>query len=132
MLLQDLLEMSSQDAFICRNFLNKIFNRLGNFDVNLGVHFRDRLLDRENEVTLQDLMLTFSKFVKKYQKTILEEPKKHLFIATIKDNETQLNIPFQVLFDERKNKYYMKTITIMRKDPSTFGVDNFGGIELYV
>lgn len=133
MLLQDIMEMSGQEASIVRSIIFNTFKKYNVSDVLLGVHFRERLQDREEQVSAQEIINAFIKARDKYGASIFDIPPGHSEKTwVVQDFETNLNIPIVVRLDARTNKYHIHGTTIMRKKPSSFKFDNFDATSLPV
>lgn len=95
-------------------------------DVEFSRHFVERLLGREQRVTIEEIVGAFAKLKGKYKKRLLSAKKKPDYEAVLKDFSNDLNIVFGIRGGEMKN------ITIKRKDPNTFRLNIQGGDELRV
>lgn len=135
MKLQDLHEMSMQDLQDAERVIEYLFKHL-NLDVVWTTHFKDRIQGRESDVTKFELAGAFQKMKEKYGERLLAARENHReFVGVLKDLATELNIPFAIDFDRKNslnNKYKLRGITIMRKDPKTFVANVSGGTELRV
>ena len=135
MKLKDLYEMSMQDLRDAERVIEYLFKDLG-LDVVWSTHFKDRVQGREADVTKFELAGAFQKLKEKYGERLRAARNNHKeFLGILKDMATDLNIPFAVEFDHRNprnNKYILRGITIMRKDPERFKTNVSGGTELRV
>lgn len=135
MKLKDLYEMSMQDLHDAEYVIEYLFKDLG-LDVIWTTHFKDRIQGREADVTKFELAGAFQKMKEKYGERLKVARANHQqFVGVLKDLATELNIPFAIDFDHRNplnNKYKLRGITIMRKDPKTFVTNVSGGTELKV
>lgn len=135
MKLKDLHEMSMQDLRDAEHVIEYLFKDLG-IDVVWTTHFQDRIQGRESNVTKFELAGAFQKLKEKYGDRLKQARDNHkAFVGILKDLATELNIPFAVEFDRRNhrnNKYKLRGITIMRKDPKRFRANFGGGAELTV
>ena len=96
------------------NALDKIFSKVG-IDVEFTRHFIDRVNDERNmtQITLRELGQLFAKTYQKYGKPIAQMgPDAE---AVLKDIQKDLNIPFAVTYDRRKDEFDVVMKTIMRK-----------------
>ncbi len=138
MLLRDLYEMSMQDLRDAERVIEWLFKDL-KLDVVWTSHFVDRVTDqggREADVTKFELADAFKKMKERYGDRLIKARNNHKeFVAILKDMASDLNIPFAIDFDRRtpyNNKYRLRGITIMRKDPQKFRPNVSGGTELRV
>jgi hypothetical protein len=138
MRLADLHEMSMQDLRDAERVIEWMFKDL-NLDVVWTTHFVDRVSDeggREATVTKFELADAFKRMKEKYGNRLLQAKNNHReFVGILKDMAADLNIPFAIDFDRRNplnNKYRLRGITIMRKDPKRFRPNVSGGTELPV
>lgn len=135
MKLQDLYEMPMQDLRDAEYVIEYLFKDLG-LDVVWSTHFKDRVQGREDNVTKFELIEAFKKMKQKYGDRLRTARDDHQhFVGVLKDLATELNIPFAIDFDRGnplKNKYILRGITIMRKDPNRFVANVSGGAELKV
>lgn len=135
MKVKDLFEMSYQDLRDAEYVIEYLFKDLG-LDVVWTTHFIDRIEGREADVSKEELIGTFKKMKEKYGPRLLAAKDRHNeFVGILKDLATDLNIPFAIDFNKRNpanNKYRLRGITIMRKDPRTFRSNMSGGVELRV
>lgn len=95
-------------------------------DVEFSRHFIERLLGREQKVTVDEVVASFAKLKKKYKKRLLAAKKSPDYEAVLKDLSADLNIAFAIKGNELTN------ITIKRKDPASFHLNRKGGDELTV
>jgi len=132
---ESLHEMSAQDLQDAERVIEYLFKHL-NLDVVWTTHFKDRIQGRESDVTKYELAGAFQKMKEKYGERLLAARENHReFVGVLKDLATELNIPFAIDFDRKNslnNKYKLRGITIMRKDPKTFVANVSGGTELRV
>lgn len=114
---QEIQELEAQlDALMRPVGLNVEFSR----------HFVERLLGREQRVTMDEIVGAFAKLKSKYKKRLLSAKKKPEYEAVLKDFSNDLNIVFGIRGGEMMN------ITIKRKDPAAFRLNIKGGDELRV
>lgn len=132
--LQQLLEMSKIESSSLKSLLEHMFRPLVRLEVSMGSHIRyDRLEDREQDVTLQELLSVFQKAKTKYGKFLFDIPSsRQSNVWILKDVDNQLNVVIKISFNHKSDKYYLEGITLMRKDPRKFGLNDKGGTELYV
>lgn len=127
-----LVEMSILDMQILQRQLKRLFAGIG-IDVALTTHAVERLHDgegREQSITPTELFNTFTKFYDKYRKQLSKMMQEHRYLeSVIQDTQQQINVAFAVDFREKDkltNKYRMRIITIMRKDPEKFYITRGG------
>lgn len=110
-----LCENVSQDQLnkIERAF-DKLFATVG-VNVEFTRHFIDRVNDTRNtpEITIDDLIEIFGDAYKKHGKAIPKLGKDAQ--AVLRDIETDVNIPFVLVWNERNKQFDMVSKTIMRK-----------------
>lgn len=99
-------------------------------DVEFSKHFIERLLGREQPVTVAEVVSSFDKLKKKYKQKLKGAKKKPGYEATLKDFDNDLNIVFGIQPGEPTPQ--LINITLMRKDPATFKTSHFGSEELKV
>lgn len=130
-----LREMSMQDLRDAEYVIEYLFKDLG-LDVVWTTHFKERIEGRESDVTKEELIGAFQKMKNKYgQRLVMARDNHREFVGILKDLAADLNIPFAIDFDRRNplnNKYKLRGITIMRKDPKRFVSNVGGGAELRV
>jgi len=128
-------EMSMQDLRDAEYVIEYLFKDLG-IDVIWTTHFKDRIQGREDSVTKFELAGAFKKMKERYGDRLVAARNNHKeFVGVLKDLASELNIPFSIEFDRRNppnNKYKLRGITIMRKDPKRFRANVGGGTELQV
>lgn len=110
-----LLEFVSQDQLnkVERAF-DQLFAKIG-MNVEFTKHFVDRVNDSRNrpEITVDDLIDIFGSAYKKHGKQIHDlGPDAQ---AVLKDIETDVNIPFVLVWNARTKQLDMVNKTIMRK-----------------
>lgn len=134
MKLKELFEMSQAELVTAEHIIEKLFKSL-KLDVVWTTHFKERVTDREESVSRAELTQAFKKLQRKYSKRLKDaRDHKEEFVAVLKDLSSNLNIPFVIDFDKTNNqeKYVMRGITIMRKNPNDFKINAKGGEELKV
>ena len=135
MKLADLFEMSMQDLRTAEDLIERMFKDL-ELDVIWTTHFKERIVGREENVSLPELVDAFRRMKQKYGPALQASKDNHeRFEAVLKDLAHDLNIPFAIDFshkDPRSRKYNLRGITIMRKDPSRFHINAAGGKELTI
>jgi hypothetical protein len=133
-LLRQLLEMSKIESSSLKSLIEHMFKSMVKLDVSMGMHIRnERLVDREQDVTLQEVLGVFKKARDKYGLTLFNiPPSQQSNVWILKDPASQLNIVIKISFKPNQNKYFLEGITIMRKDPRKFGLNDKGGTKLYV
>jgi len=96
-------------------FIDKLFSVL-NIDIVFTNHFYERLNDLRNgkDIDSVELINLFKKFFKRYREKISLLPLEQETI--IKDIESNLNLPFLLIYDNKKKEIDFIAKTIMRKD----------------
>lgn len=105
--------------------LDQMFMPLG-LDVRFTQHFQERLLGRERNVTIDEILQSFSMLKQKYKKRLLSAKKKEHYEAILKDFQNEINTVFSI---EGEN---LTLITVKAKDPDQFIANVKGGDELKV
>lgn len=135
MRLQELNEMSARDLRDAEYVIEWLFKDL-NLDVVWTTHFKQRAEGREADVTKQELIDMFNKLKQKYGNRLKIARDNHVTIKwVLHDLANDLNIPFTIDFDQEnpwKNKYHLRGITILRKDPKEFRKNAEGGQDVWV
>lgn len=130
-----IIEMSMVDLRSAEYAIEGLFKELA-LDVVWSTHFKERILDREANMQAPELVDAFRKLKEKYGDRLQQARDDHeRFVGVLKDISSELNIPFAIDFDRkdpRNNKYRMRGITIMRKQPTRFKTNIAGGEELKV
>jgi len=114
-----------QELATLEGILDKLFATLG-LNVEFSRHFSERLLGREQEVTMREVATSFDQLRKKYKNKLLAAKKKGHYEAILKDFSHDLNIVFGI------DGVDLTAVTIMRKDPNKFRANIKGGEELRV
>jgi hypothetical protein len=131
-LIQTLLEMSDQDLRDAEYVIEWLFKDL-KIDVVWSNHFKQRVTDREQNVTKAELVTMFQKLKAKYGDLLKQAQHNHEhFVAVLTDISTDLNVPFAIHFDNDTPKYKLHGITIMRKKGAQFHANVAGGHALAV
>lgn len=99
-------------------------------DVEFSRHFIERLLGRERQVTILEILDAFTKLKRKYKKKLLNAKRNPGYTATLKDFDNDLNIAFGIKVEGETPQ--LVNITIKRKDPNEFGTDNYPGSEVLI
>lgn len=99
-------------------------------DVEFSRHFVERLLGREQRVTVEEIIDAFTKLKQKYKQRLKSAKNKPGYEAILKDFDSDLNIVFGIRADEPIPD--LVNITIKKKDPSAFVPNVQGGEELKV
>jgi hypothetical protein len=105
--------------------LDSLMRSVG-LDVEFSRHFVERLLGREQRVTIEEVVGAFNKLKRKYKQRLLSAKKTPDYEAVLKDFSNDLNIVFGIRGNELVN------VTIKKKDPASFHVNTKGGEELRV
>ena len=93
---------------------DKLFAKVG-INIEFTRHFIDRVNDSRNvpEISVDDLVEIFGDTYKKYGKEITKlGPDAQ---AVLRDIETDINIPFVLVYNSRYKQFDMVSKTIMRK-----------------
>jgi hypothetical protein len=93
---------------------DKLFAKVG-INIEFTKHFIDRVNDSRNvpEISIEDLVEIFGDTYKKYGKEITKlGPDAE---AVLRDIETDVNIPFVLVYNSRYKQFDMVSKTIMRK-----------------
>lgn len=93
---------------------DKLFAKVG-INIEFTKHFMDRVNDSRNvpEISIEDLVEIFGDTYKKYGKEITKlGPDAQ---AVLRDIETDINIPFVLVYNFRYKQFDMVSKTIMRK-----------------
>lgn len=99
---------------------DKLFAKVG-INLEFTKHFFDRVNDPRNqpELTIEDLIEIFGDAYKKYGKKIADLGNDAQ--AVLKDIETDVNVPFVLVYNKAKQQLDMFNKTIMRKAHFTTG-----------
>ena len=116
-LLKDMVkeDVTQADLNQLEQFADKLFGKVG-IDVEFTRHFLDRVNDERNSkpITPAELTRLFKQEYKRYGKPIAKMgPDKE---AVMKDLQTNLNLPFALVYDRQNNELDLIAKTIMRKD----------------
>jgi hypothetical protein len=135
-LLKQLMEMNTGETRIAVGLLNRAFSKW-ELDFDLSGHATDRSLDREKDVSLQEVVGAFIKLRDKYINHFTNDYNANAksFTVVIKDREAALNIVVAFDFSRRNpttGKYDAKCITIKRKPVDEFGLNLKGGAVAFV
>lgn len=108
-------DVTQADLNQLEQFADKLFGKVG-IDVEFTRHFLDRVNDERNNkpITPAELTRLFKQEYKRYGKPIAKMgPDKE---AVMKDLQTNLNLPFALVYDRQNNELDLIAKTIMRKD----------------
>jgi len=108
-------DVTQADLNQLEQFADKLFGKVG-IDVEFTRHFLDRVNDERNRkpITPAELTRLFKQEYKRYGKPIAKMgPDKE---AVMKDLQTNLNLPFALVYDRQNNELDLIAKTIMRKD----------------
>ena len=108
-------DVTQADLNQLEQFADKLFGKVG-IDVEFTRHFLDRVNDERNSkpITPAELTRLFKQEYKRYGKPIAKMgPDKE---AVMKDLQTNLNLPFALVYDRQNNELDLIAKTIMRKD----------------
>lgn len=118
-------EMSKDDRPQAIGGLIALFDKYGiSVTPILTRHFQDRLWSREKSITVDELLVSFSKALANHHEQIFSQLKHDgKFAGVIKDYASNLNIVFTLenpVETPTGNKYRLYGITVMRKQPNQF------------
>lgn len=99
------------------NQLDKLFYSLG-LDVEFTTHFKERILGRERQVTIEEVIHSFELLKRKYKRKLINAKKEPHYTAVLRDFDQDLNFVFGI--KQTKDGPELVNITIKQKDPSTF------------
>ena len=116
---------SPAELNVLHNRLEDMFKDLG-LHVGFTTHFVERLLGREQKVQVKEILSAFGKLKTKYRAKLEQAKESGELEGIIKDFGRDLNIVFAI------NDPNLEAITVMRKDPHQFHVNNAGGVEFRV
>lgn len=120
---------SSAEVNALEQQLDQLMAPVG-LDVEFSRHFVERLMGREEPVSVGEVVDAFSKLKRKYKQKLLGAKKRPGYEAILKDFDTDLNIVFGVKVGQPLPQ--LVNITIKKKDPGTFKANVKGGEELTV
>ena len=130
-----LMELTNTEMKTAADIINRTFNREYGITVHFKPHAQERALTRESDITLVELLNTFDKFQKRYNKELLaSRDRKEQFVGIIKDRAQQINIPFTIDYQVPDDRGFvmMWCSTIIRKPVNEFWTTSRGGTPLYV
>jgi len=107
-------QLSQGDLDSLETFADKVFGKVG-IDVNFTRHFLDRVNDERNvkQISMGELTRLFKQEAKRWAKPIAQlGPDSE---AVMKDLQTDLNLPFILVWDERNEELDLIAKTVMRK-----------------
>lgn len=106
--------VNAMDLEQVEKFADKIFGKVG-IDVEFTRHFLDRINDERNgkPITPSELTRIFRQEYKKWGKPIAQMGSNQQ--AVMKDLQTDINIPFALVWDKTNNELDLVAKTIMRK-----------------
>jgi len=110
-------KITKSDLNKLEDYLDKLFNQAG-LDIQWTKHFLDRVNDPRNktQITIDELKEMYEAEYKKHAQRIRNNKEK--FEAILKDEGSEINIPFVLVWNERKGKrgqYEIVAKSIMRK-----------------
>lgn len=107
-------EITREDLKKLEKALDVLFGRI-NIDVNFTRHFHDRANDKRNDkpINFGELTDIFKKTYLKYKDTLAKHGPD--FEAVLKDLNTNINIPFVLVWDRRNQELDLIAKTVMRK-----------------
>lgn len=121
-----LYELQSPNEVVhLEQLLDRLFYPLG-LDVKFTAHFIERLLGREQRVTIDEITKAFQELKSRYKTRLIAAKRKPNYEAILKDLSNDLNIVFGIKGNQLVN------ITIKQKDPSSFVANVRGGEEFVV
>ena len=107
-------QLTKNDLDSLETFADKVFGKVG-IDVNFTRHFLDRVNDERNvkQISMGELTRLFKQEAKRWAKPIAQlGPDSE---AVMKDLQTDLNLPFVLVWDERNEELDLIAKTVMRK-----------------
>lgn len=107
-------EVTRADLDQLERFADKLFSKVG-IDVEFTRHFLDRVNDERNsrQITSGELTRLFKQEFKKWGKPIAQMgPDQE---AVMKDLQTDINMPFALVWDKQNNELDLVAKTVMRK-----------------
>jgi len=107
-------KLSQGDLDSLETFADKVFGKVG-IDVNFTRHFLDRVNDERNgkQISMGELTRLFKQEAKRWSKPIAQMgPDAE---AVMKDLQTDLNLPFVLVWDDRNEELDLIAKTVMRK-----------------
>lgn len=109
-------EITKEQMKKFEQFVDRLFARFG-VDFDFSKHFIERMSDERNKpcITIRELGALFKKI---YDAKV--DGKNHLSNfkdteAVVKDLQSQLNVPFVIRYDRKKDELKINAKTIMRK-----------------
>lgn len=107
-------QLTKSDLNAVEKMADKIFAQVG-IDIEFTKHFLDRVNDARNgkPITAEELSKMFKEVYKKHGKKLsgLSDD----YHALLIDLQTDINIPFVLVWDDRNNEFDLVSKTIMRK-----------------
>lgn len=107
-------DISPKDLENIKNSANKLFQKIG-IDVAFTKHFLDRVNDPRNgkPITVAEMIRLFKQTYKKWGKPIVRlGPDAR---AILKDLQTDINLPFVLVWDSKNEELDMVATTIKRQ-----------------
>jgi hypothetical protein len=107
-------QLTKNDLDSLETFADKVFGKVG-IDVNFTRHFLDRVNDERNrkQISMGELTRLFKQEAKRFAKPIAKlGPDAE---AVMKDLQTDINMPFVLVWDERNEELDLIAKTVMRK-----------------
>ena len=104
--------VSNTDLMKVEAYLDKLFSSL-NIDIEFTKHFYDRVNHPRNndEITPQELIDTFNKLYKKHGTGLINYKELE---GVITDFNSDINVPFHLLYDKKTKTFELANKTIMR------------------
>lgn len=130
-----LTELTNTEMVTAADIINRTFNREYGIIVFFRPHVGERTRNRDTDITLVQLLQTFNKFQKRYNKELLgSRSSKHQFVGIIRDRKQEINIPFTIDYQAPDSRGFvlMSCGTIMRKPVDQFYANQHGGTPLYI
>ena len=134
-ILQQLLEMSLYKAQDIEHDIKEQFLKL-DIILRFSDHFNDRLVSSEHDkndhkrdnISEEEFIQTFEK-LEKHHKVLFravadyqDEVKRGLFEGVIQESFKNINVPFGLVYDQKKNKFILTCKTIMKKEKGKFHI----------
>ena len=118
MKLIDLVEMPMADVYSVERDLTNMFDDTG-IKIKFTSHFEDRISDgdhRGDAITKEELLTVFKKLKKKQDQLIAAKKDRAELEGVIRDELTNLNVPFALSFHRNSGKFILTLITAMKKE----------------
>jgi len=106
--------ISGQGLKSIEDYLDELFKSL-NIDIEFSAHFLDRINDPRNrkEIEAEEIIDTFSRLYKKHGQGLTHYSKEAEAVVVNLNND--INVPFVIRVDKKRNEIQLISKTIMRK-----------------